>query len=575
MMLSGCITDTLQLSAPHHYKVAGVDNNKAVKEYLETYLKTYSPKETTSVDADEIRRHRDYQERYLKAQLVKAANSQGYYDAQISYQDDDVENSGVYTLNLGTGYTISNITITPEEFSDALTDIKIQKGQILVAADVLKSQQTIYNKIQKNKCYYQIDISHQAVLDKNTKRAKIIYTINFQPEATFGSVEFQGNDKTKLSYLNKVIPFKQGDCYRAEKVQSFREKLISTGLFSRADINLPETLPQDGIVPIQVNLKERAKRTVKAGASFYTDDGLGFIVGWTHRNFFGGAEKLDAELKLSQRQQQLGVDVTKPFFIRKDQSLSLSASMERQDTEAFEELSLGSSASIRRSFTRRLSGSTGFSMELTRIRDKNTDVEDNFGLISFPNSLTFDNRDNPLDPRKGWNIRAAVTPFVDALGTTDPFFKSRLSASTYYGFTDDIVLAARASVGSIMGADIENVPATERFYSGGGGSVRGFGYQEVGDKINGSPTGGASVVEGSTEIRFKITDKIGAVTFIDAGNVSTEISPQFSDFSIGAGLGLRYYTALGPIRFDLATPLTNKDETDQNYQIYISIGQAF
>ena len=195
--------------------------------------------------------------------------------------------------------------------------------------------------------------------------------------------------------------------------------------------------------------------------------------------------------------------------------------------------------------------------------------------MSFPNSLNFDNRDNKLDPRKGWNLKGTIEPFIDALGTSNPFLKTRLYASTYYGFGENTTLATRASVGTIIGAEIDNIPATERFYSGGGGSIRGFGYQKVGPVTNDEPSGGASVIEGSTELRFKLTDKIGAVTFVDAGNVSEEVTPQFSDFSIGAGVGIRYYTSFGPLRFDVATPLTNKENTDQNYQVYISIGQAF
>ncbi|HPF78414.1 MAG TPA: autotransporter assembly complex family protein, partial [Alphaproteobacteria bacterium] len=447
--------------------------------------------------------------------------------------------------------------------------------QVIEADKVLKAQAQLYQNIQKNKCYFQSDIAHEVILDHDNKTAQIIFNIMTQAQSTFGDVSFEGQEATKESYLRKLIPFKKGDCYRTDKLQSFREKMLATGLFARAEIEVPTALPEDHVIPVTVHLKERAGHTVRVGLSYYTDKGPGLVLGWIHRNFLGAAEKLEAQLKISTLQQKLGLELTKPFFLRKDQSLSLSAALERQDTDAFEELSIKTQGSINRSFNKYLSGSTGAALTLTRITDKTTDLGENYGLLSFPNSLNFDNRDDKLDPHKGWNIRGTVEPFVDAFGTSDPFFKTRLSASTYYGFSKDVVLAGRASVGSIMGADIENIPATERFYSGGGGSVRGFGYQEVGPQTNGDPSGGASVVEGSTELRFKVSDKIGAVAFVDAGNVSEEISPQFSNFSIGAGVGVRYYTSFGPLRFDVATPLTNKEDTDSNYQIYISIGQAF
>ena len=140
----------------------------------------------------------------------------------------------------------------------------------------------------------------------------------------------------------------------------------------------------------------------------------------------------------------------------------------------------------------------------------------------------------------------------------------------------DPVLALRASFGSIWGASTENIPATKRFFAGGGGSIRGYGFQEAGPYENGDPAGGRSLIETNTEFRVKFTETIGAVAFVDAGGVYDDVYPSFNeDLYIGGGLGARYYSSFGPIRFDVALPFTNKENLDQNYQIYISIGQAF
>ena len=130
-------------------------------------------------------------------------------------------------------------------------------------------------------------------------------------------------------------------------------------------------------------------------------------------------------------------------------------------------------------------------------------------------------------------------------------------------------------MGTIQGSSLTDVPADERFYAGGSGSVRGYAYQSVGPQTRGDPSGGRGLAEGSIEIRHKFNDDYGAVAFVDAANLSEEVAPDFSDAAVGAGVGLRYYTAVGPIRFDLATPLTQKDQTADAVQFYISIGQAF
>jgi translocation and assembly module TamA len=190
----------------------------------------------------------------------------------------------------------------------------------------------------------------------------------------------------------------------------------------------------------------------------------------------------------------------------------------------------------------------------------------------------YDTRNDTLDPQKGWYLTGGARPYFDALGESDPFTKLEAGARTYMHFSDapDLTVALRGNIGSIVGSDTADIPATERFYAGGGGSVRGFGYQEVGPKdAEGDPSVGRSLVTGAVELRTKFTNSIGGVAFVDAGSVSDSAQPDFDRFSIGAGVGVRYYTGFGPLRFDIAVPLNEKEDLDQAYQFYISIGQAF
>lgn len=575
-LLSACISDDIVLKHTLDYKIVGVSDVPETKKYLDKILED---RLVASVGGDKNEKERQsyetYRVRLIKGSLVKALHSKGYYDAEVLFKNAEQVNAGTYEVNKGDLYTISALSIKPTQFEQHMAALTIKKGSLLSAVPVLKSQEDLYEAIQKGQCYFNLDISHQVVLNRDTKTAKVIYDVEAGSKSVFDEVQFIGQESVDDTYLRKLIPFKKGDCYRREKIEKLREELLATGLFVRSNIKLP-ALPVNGNkIPLEVELKERAHRTVRIGGTYYTDEGPGVALGWEHRNFLGYAEKLEAQIKASQRQQKISLDLTKPFFLRKDQTLSLTSSLDRQDSDAYDELSIGAGASIKRSFYKILSGGTGVKFKLSRIEDKNTQEKDNYGLLSFPNALTYDNRDNKLNPHRGWYINGIAEPFLDVLGNSDPFFKTRLTASTYFGFQKNTVFAVRASVGNINGADIKDIPASERFYAGGGGSVRGFGYQEVGPVINGDPSGGSSLVEGAAELRFNITDTIGAVAFLDAGNVTDSSSPEFSNFSIGAGVGLRYYSSFGPLRFDVATPITNKDKTDSNYQIYISIGQAF
>ena len=136
------------------------------------------------------------------------------------------------------------------------------------------------------------------------------------------------------------------------------------------------------------------------------------------------------------------------------------------------------------------------------------------------------------------------------------------------------ILAGKIAVGTLVGGgDLGNVPATRRFYAGGGGSVRGYAYQGISprDAAN-NALGGRSYVTASVEARFKVTDTIGVVPFLDVGTVSLNSAPNFSDIRAGAGVGLRYATPFGPLRLDVAVPLRRYPST---FGIYAGIGQAF
>jgi len=188
----------------------------------------------------------------------------------------------------------------------------------------------------------------------------------------------------------------------------------------------------------------------------------------------------------------------------------------------------------------------------------------------------YDGTDSLLDPSRGWRLTGSVTPSW-SIRDAAPFAPLRLTASTYWDVLGEKrgILAVRGTVGSLMGADRAEVPRHQRLYAGGGGSVRGYDYQSIGprDERN-RPSGGASLLEASLEWRQRVWGDIGAVAFVDAGSVGTGTSPSVSDLRVGAGLGVRYFTAIGPIRADVGVPLV-KQRGSSGYGLYVGIGQAF
>jgi translocation and assembly module TamA len=576
ILLSACSFDDVEFWKSYDYRIEGLDRHPDLKSQMTKFVKDRFSAVDKAKGRQAQKDQQVYEERVIQADLVKAMQAEGYYDAKADVGETPGKTwSGAYTVTAGDQYTIRSVSVSPAAFTVHLKGLAIAPGQKLLAAPVLKAQTDLFKAIQKNQCYFNLDVKNAVTLDRRLHTADIVFNITAGPPAKFGAVAFAGNTAVKSSYLYELIPWKRGDCWSREKLEAYRTTLFDSGLFSRADAVLPLAPLANGEVPITFQMKERAPRTINASLSYYTDEGPGVTLGWKHRNMFGAGETVETDLTYSELIKSITAKFTKPYFMRKDQSLSLTADFDDEDTDAYKKHGFDTGAAIKRDFMKQLSGTTGIDFTVEHIYNKSTLEDDNYALFSFPQTLTWDTRNNALDPTKGWMLEGLVAPFIDAFGQSPPFWKTQGSARTYVGLTDKATLALRVKAGSILGPSTETIPAPERFYSGGGGSVRGFGYQDIGPFMNNGPTGGRSLAEGSVELRYKVTPTIGFVTFLDMGSVADTVVPNLSNLSFGTGAGLRYYTGFGPLRFDIAVPLNNRQNQPQDYEFYISIGQAF
>jgi translocation and assembly module TamA len=244
----------------------------------------------------------------------------------------------------------------------------------------------------------------------------------------------------------------------------------------------------------------------------------------------------------------------------------------REAPEAYRREAIEALVSIDRTLNERLEVSAGVKAEISKVDDIGSSGR--LFFLSVPLGLRLDTTDYPLDPARGARLALETTPFFGDRG----FVRTSLAGATYYDLFDDrgLVLAARARLGSILGAELLDVPGDKRFYAGGGGSVRGYAFQAIGPRTPaGDPVGGLSLLELGVEARIRLTDEVGLVTFLEGGQVFEDALPNFDEkLQFGAGLGLRYFTGIGPLRLDVAFPL-DKRRDDDDFQLYVSIGQAF
>tara|TARA_R110000868_G_scaffold100968_10_gene277976 strand:- start:5042 stop:6997 length:1956 start_codon:yes stop_codon:yes gene_type:complete len=425
-------------------------------------------------------------------------------------------------------------------------------------------------------------VKREVIVDMAAHVADITLTITAGEPRYFGAMRLKNENaeqeagRTKSDYIEGLAAFKEGDLYDRRKADETVAALRGTGLFDQVAIEIVDA-GGNRVTP-DVTLSERAKRSVGIGASWSSDEGAGTKSFWEHRNLFGRAEKLRLEVSVAQTKQAAKAEFTKPRFLRPDQSLIGGFEFANEETDAYSELSTKLGAGLSRQLTPTLQGSAGVSFEIYRT-EENAGAR-SYRLFGVPLTLRYDGSDNLLDPTEGSRLSGALTPYVGtSAGSAAAFSKFEASGSTYWSFGErpDFTLALRARYGLMLAQDTLDVPGSLRFYAGGGGSIRGYGYQLVGplDAAN-DPTGGRSVVEGSTEARWRVTKSFGLVAFIDGGNAYSTSTPQPSKgLQWGAGLGLRYYTPIGPVRADFAVPLNKRPGIDDSFQVYFSLGQAF
>lgn len=574
-VLSGCVADRLKFweseSKKPSFDVGGLDDNAELSTYIKDIIDnglTVEVESETDSDSTDV----SYTQETVRQDVLKAMRASGYYNAAVALEG--TESEPAYVIEAGEATTISSITVLPSNYSSHLSGLNLKEGDVLAAQRILDEQYQLRSLVEENSCAYDLDIGHSVFLDPKTNSAEVIFHVDEGREAQFGGLTFSGHETIKQEFFDQILTWDEGSCFKYNVIDNARSTLLASGLFSRADIVLPDNVQDLDVIPVTIEVQERAQRTVSAGVSFYTDEGVGLILGWEHRNFLGKGEKFEAEFTANQLEQALNTTLTKTHFYHKDQSLSLKANLVREDTDAFERLGVETGFAIQRDINPRFSARVGADLSFNQITEENESAN-NFVLLSPFASLSFDSRDDPLNAKKGALVRASFAPSIDVLGESDPFIKNEFTAQKYYQVHEKLVIASRVHVGSVVGASTEDLPASERFFSGGGGSVRGFGFQEVGPFEDGDPVGGRSVVEGALELRFNITETIGGVAFVDAGQVDDKVFPSLTEVSVGAGLGARYYTDFGPLRFDVGVPISGDDNTDDSFQVYISIGQAF
>lgn len=420
------------------------------------------------------------------------------------------------------------------------------------------------------------------IADHATARMDVQLRIDPGPVANFGTVTVQGEQRMQAEFLAFMARLPQGRVFDPDDLVRINARLRRLGVFGAIHIHEAAALDADGNLPIMIEVAEQPLRRISVGLTASSIDGFGAEAYWLHRNLFGHAERLRFAGSVSGVGPTVGFDLadytlsaafTRPGVILPDMDFQLELKAGRETTlgsvTTFGEIQ-GGLVYQTGQFSASALGFFGFDAVTSGLDSQR------FTLAGLHLSGTYDGRDDSLDPHRGMYLGATLSPLWEfEFGNAG--LSAMLEGRGYWAFGADeqFVLAARARVGSLMGFAPEQAPSSLLYLSGGGNSVRGYGYDSRGIGTGTDLTGGLSLINLSLEARWVITNTIGLVAFFDAGSVgSTAMPGETGDWHRGIGLGLRYQTGLGPLRLDVARGL-DLGPDDPGIAIYLGLGQAF
>lgn len=531
------------------------------------------------------------------ARVLGLLYDEGYYSAIINITLDGVEAAEIapldapevvgdvmIALETGPQFAFSRAEIAPLA---PKTDISNEYGVGRPAGTgVIKDAALDGVEGWRNYGHAKADVGGQQIIaDHNVNKVESSIALAPGPVVTFGELHISGAERMKMRRLHKIAGFPQGERFDPEEIETMRKRLRRSGVFSAITLEEAEILGPGDTMDMTLTVVEQKPRRIGAGFEISNTDGALVSAYWMHRNLMGGAERLrlDGEVKdissdTSGIDTEFKLRLDRPATITPDTTAYFEVTATRLREEDYDSDAGTLAFGLNYIFSDQLTADVALLYGKSRVTDAGGTSD--FEVISLPMSIEWDKRDEPTDAKRGYWLSGDATPFV-GLGETGDGAQLMGEARGYYSFGQDdrLTLAGRMRLGTVAGSDITETPREYLFYSGGGSTVRGQSYDSLGVEVIPGPdgpirTGGMSVANATAEIRYQLRERIGVVAFADFGQVWTDSSfGGDSGSHSGAGVGVRYRTPIGPLRFDVAGPVSG--ENDSGVQVYIGLGQAF
>ena len=450
--------------------------------------------------------------------------------------------------------------------------------------------------------------------EPGTSAGRVVLVFEAEPGArvTFGDVAITGINAVSPNVVRRTLAFKPGDLYRESRVIESQRRLAGLGIFDFAHIGVdPKAEVLTTTAPMVATVTEGLPQRWQIGVGYGTEDGPRGSIAWEHLNFFGDARRFTSEAKYSRRLSGTGVEFTEPYFFANRFSLNARAGGWWTEEPTYTSRSIGGKIGVTFRAGGRVSNlarvdhtvrvfyvneSLLYSITPEALADV-TQFDDLIALGLDPITGSGDGRlaavdievertavNNRQAPSKGHTASFRARYAVPGLGGTYRYSELLTEARLYLPVGGRAVWANRIRGGVLRSDTAADLPFSQRYFLGGSTSLRGWGRFEVAPLTeDGLPTGGRAIADLSSEVRFAVRGNIGAVLFLDAGNVWDEATRvRLRDMRVDVGTGLTYSSPIGVVRGDFGYQLNpipglmiNGVPETRHWRVHFGIGYAF